>query len=621
MDNKDLKNDEMLTGSEDSTTGYKTGRKPKTKGNSPRFSFNKKSALGKAPSSADLPHNSVKWGVDKTWAPVDKFSIERDGYAPQFTPGNGEYNRILAGQSFHNLIPNNNLVVTCSTDSTGKNTIVNTTPGCCVLYYMPTMGASSNMNSDPVNRATDMLYSYVVNTLFNNNPPYWSHCDVGMHVFKISNLIHMLDFARLIITAGCQRPDQNYNMPQCYYKAIRLTGDPDKDTYVDAYGAWKSIYDNRISLAQWFNRLVDSVNTIHLPDGMPIIRNHKMMLDAWYSDSQDVEHGQLYAFAPIGFWHYDENHPDPDKPNTWSGSLTFDRIYTWRTNHMWKIEDLLQKIEDWVNEYKFKSTIQWEVGNAIYNAYGSENMYIYGDFISIAEITHPAVFYSEDVLQSIENAVIVNDVEMYTIQADPLRNKLIGRPQVKLYNPEGAVLSRRTQLFWNIPLRFKGGMKPDFASYSNALKFHPIASYVQVHDSDTTTPCIDFGACFGTDIITEAVCVWRNPSPGASVADGMKYGWEEHRITNRDADTDTLFITSDWDRFPVLIMAWDSKVNDNHVNNKLMQMSGNREMEVIMDEKCAQSYFKALTEYMWGSDITRSTKALFSESARKKIGI
>ena len=616
----ELKHDEVYAGSTDPQTNPVPGRKPKFKGGSPRFTFNKKAALGKAPSSADLPHNSVKWGVDKTWAPVDKFSIERDGYAPQFTPGNGEYNRILAGQSFHNLIPGNNKVVTVSTASTGWSSIVNTTPGCCVLYYMPTMGASSNMNSDPVNKATDMLYSYVVNTLFNNNPPYWSHCDVGMHVFKISNLIHMLDFARLIITAGCQRPDQNYNMPQCYYKALRLTGNPDTDTYVDAYGAWKAIYDNRISLAQWFNRLVDSVNTIHLPDGMPIIRNHKMMLDAWYSDCQDVEHGQLYAFAPIGFWHYDENHPDPNDPKTWSGTLEFDRMYTWRENHMWKIEDLLQKIEDWVNEYKFKSTIQWEVGNAIYNAYGSENMYIYEDFISTSEITHPAVYYSEDVLQSIENAVIVNDIEMYKIQADPLKNKLIGRPQIK-FTREGGSNFDQLQLFWNIPLRFKSGTRPDFAAYSNALKFHPIASYVQVHDTDGTTPCIDFGACFGTDIITEAVCVWRNPSPGASVADGMKNGWEEIRLTKRCLNTPYLWIVSDWDRFPVLIDYYAKTVDADHTDIQLSQMSGNREMEVVMDEKCAQSYFKAMTEYLWGSDITRSTKALFSESARKKIGI
>lgn len=561
----------------------------------------------------NLPNNRIE-KAGAVFAPYDSSVWDDVINYPVPTLGPGYYNGVLDNK-ISNYIPGSNVHPTVVLAPVPEAKIAANAPILAHFHFWPTMGANTNDNHDPLNLVAEVVYRYISNVQRGGAiVTKYNRLDVIIYLFCISQIIMMCRWLEFIIKCGCSQMTTNNVMPLAYFKAIDLTTIDGTGGPMDAFDEIANNIEDARSKIKYLNT---RLATLIIPDGLPIMEQWTKLIQAFYADSENVDVAQLYSFSPEGYYIYDERIEDPEE-HTWTGAKAKwvsigNRILSWM--------DIYNIINDMIDAMVTNSDVVFQIGSDIQTAYGTDDFWHPEIEVPEEETKGQAfrpVYYSEDVLLALRNANIVNGVREfnYSIQVNPHDYtkgiKLWGRPQIDyntLSNPSiGASIPC-------IPLQFAS--KPSKQQVATALKWHPMISFMQVADAEgDDTVCVDFGAAYGTEFLTQMTFVWKDPTVNG-IANSTVYSVEKFGRALLVNDVTPLIISLNYRNFPPFVAG-----AFNHVDNKytLTMYSGDRDYEMPITYEQALKYCTGFTRFAWGAEQNASSKGLYSASQRKQIG-
>lgn len=257
------------------------------------------------------------------------------------------------------------------------------TPGICVFPLVNVPGLS-NSNTSAVNTAARNFYSYVrhVNAGHSN----YDAPDLMLYILAVNNVYAMFThFVRLYGLLSTYSPINRY---YAKYLVEALGGD----------------YDNLVANAADFNYLLNAyavkIGSLCVPSVMPISLRNAWVYSGLYADG-DSPKAQTYAFAPAGYYVYDEI-------STGGGKLQYHNLLRSYlkmpigTSTQLKISDIKGILDDMIDPIMGSEDMQIMSGD-ILKAYGVDRIMK----VSPTPDTYSVVpQYSEEVLSQIENMAI-----------------------------------------------------------------------------------------------------------------------------------------------------------------------------------------------------------------------
>jgi hypothetical protein len=564
-----------------------------------------------------LPNNDIAKSKG-VFAPYDASVWDDVINYPVPTLGPGYYNGIYQ-EKVQNYIPNSSASLVIEKDSSNAAALSTNPPILMHFHFVPTMGANTNDNQDPLNLVAEVVYRYISNVQRGGAiVTKYNRLDVLIYLFCISQIIMMCRWFEMIVKCGCSQMTTNNTMPLAYFKAIDLTTVDHTGSAMDAFN---EMAENIEAVRSKVKMLNTRLATLILPNGLPIMEQWTNLLQTFYADSENTDVAQLYSFSPDAYFIYEERiytpDADPDAPGVWTGAKA---KYMSIGNTIMSWKDVYDIINSMIDAMVTSSDVVFQIGSDIQTAYGTDDFWhpeIYVPEEDTVGTNWKPVYYDPEVLSGIRNAKIFPRLKSwdYSIQIDPKDYtkpiKLWGRPQIDLTDfgvDQGACAI-------NAPLQFH--QKPTKQQQANALKWHPIVSFIQVDDTEgSNTPCADFGSSYGTELLSRATIVWKDPTVGG-LANSTVYSAEyTHQHLN---NVQKAIVFSDFAEAPLL---FDCAIwTDGDVRAvKVIYYTGDREYEVPISYEQAQKYFTGFTRFAWGAEQNASSKGLYSASQRKQIG-
>lgn len=473
-----------------------------------------------------LPNNDIakSRGV---FAPYDASVWDDVINYPVPTLGPGYYNGIYQ-EKVQNYIPNTDYGVVVKRDSSNAGALSTNPPVLMHFHFCPTMGANTNDNQDPLNLVAEVVYRYISNVQRGGAiVTKYNRLDVLIYLFCISQIIMMCRWFEMIVKCGCSQMTTNNTMPLAYFKAIDLTTLDHSGGPMDAFNEMAENIENVRSKVKLLNT---RLATLILPNGLPIMEQWTNILQTFYADSENTDVAQLYSFSPEAYFIYSERiytpDEDPDKPGVWTGAKA---EYKSIGNSVMSWMDVYNIINSMIDAMVTSSDVVFQIGSDIQTAYGTDDFWhpeIYVPEEDTTGTNWKPVFYDPEVLSAIRNAKIFPRLIPwnYSIQIDPRDYtkpiKLWGRPQIAMID----LSADKGACVINAPLQFH--QKPTKQQQANALKWHPLVSFIQVQDSEgSVLPCVDFGSSYGTEILNRVTIVWKDPTVGG-LANSTVYSTE-----------------------------------------------------------------------------------------------
>lgn len=558
-----------------------------------------------------LPNNDIK-AASGVFAPYDSAVWDDVINYPVPTLGPGYYNGVFQ-EKVQNYIPGSPIHISVQKASPNVAALGTNPPVLLHFHFMPTMGANTNDNQDPLNLVAEVVYRYISNVQRGGAiVTKYNRLDVLIYLFCISQIIMMCRWFEMIVKCGCSQMTTNNTMPLAYFKAIDLTTLDHSGGPMDAFN---EMAENVESVRSKVKMLNTRLATLILPNGLPIMEQWTQLLQTFFADSENTDVAQLYSFSPAGYFKYVERYQVEE---VWTGAKA---EYVNLQNSVFSWMDLYNTINSMIDAMVTSSDVVFQIGSDIQTAYGTDDFWhpeIYVPEEDTTGTNWKPVYYVPDVLTAIRNAKIFRSIKEwnYSIQIDPVDYtkpiKLWGRPQIPLSNifdDDGCALV-------NLPLQFH--QKPTKQQVANALKWHPIISFVQVEDDpDSDAPCVDFGSAYGTEILVNMTIVWKDPTVGG-LANSTVYSseWADQSLAS---GTEKLTIFDDFSEAPMLLTT-GFRADDDSFEVFLLTYSGDREYEVPISYEQAQKYCTGFTRFAWGAEQNASSKGLYSASQRKQIG-
>lgn len=566
-----------------------------------------------------LPNNDIakSRGV---FAPYDASVWDDVINYPVPTLGPGYYNGVFQ-ERVQNYIPSSPIKVEVESENSFTSKLGVNPPILMHFHFIPTMGANTNDNQDPLNLVAEVVYRYISNVQRGGAiVTKYNRIDVLIYLFCISQIIMMCRFFEMVVKCGCSQMTTNNTMPLAYFEAIDLTTVDHTGSPMDAFD---EIAENIEAVRSKVKMINTRLATLILPNGLPIMEQWTNLIQTFYADSENLDVAQLYSFSPTGYYHYVErfSEPDPDDPDktVWTGAKA---AFVEIANAKFSWLDLYNTINSMIDDMVTNSDVVFQIGSDIQTAYGTDDFWHPEIFVPEEETKGTAFcpkVYSADVLCAIRNAKILDSVKRfdYSIQIDPHDYtkgvKLWGRPQLDI----SMVDAREGVDVVNVPLQFH--TKPTKQMVADSLRWHPIVSFIQVDDTQgSSTPMLDFGSAYGTEILTKVTAVWKDPTM-AGIGNRTVYSTEWTGNLGNPLYPSKLYIWSDFAEAPLIIASQAVVSGDTH-EYQLLYYSGDREYEVPISYEQAFKYFTGFTRFAWGAEQNASSKGLYSASQRKQIG-
>lgn len=162
-------------------------------------------------------------------------------------------------------------------------------PGVAVLNLHPTVGKSIDQNS-AINVAARQIYSFVRH--MNSGSKNYDPTDLMMYLMAVDNLYSFHAWMRR--TYGLL---QVYAYNNRYYPLGILHG-----MNINA----EDIMNFLPTFRAYINMFALRASTLCVPNVLSIMKRHYFMYEGVWMDSSSVK-GQVYAFNPDGFYHWDKN--------------------------------------------------------------------------------------------------------------------------------------------------------------------------------------------------------------------------------------------------------------------------------------------------------------------------
>lgn len=646
-------------------------------------------------SKRNLPDNAIKTAIQKGFAAYDEsvYDVTINEPVPYLGAGYcNDYDKSVNLTNYAYGTPMANADVYARSIPDSEGALMCNPPALANLEFMPTMGASSNDNQDPINQCAQTMYNYISRVQHGGQiVTKYSKLDVPIYLFAISNIILVARCIEWICKCGLKQLTLASVLPMVYFGAIGLT----KTTRDNPLGAYNDINSD----PKHWNGVLTHINVklqqLIIPDGLPIMEQWTSLIQNMYADDEDLDHASLFTFFPNGFWWFDEDYSEMGP------GLRFLKLSDLRTSQgksnlggQWELEDLVELFETMITLVVDNSDICHQIGADIQTAYGTDAFWSPMVYISSDMADQRAfnpVVYSKDVLIAINNSKIIPAagiepwVYHYEIPGQPNarlvrdnKNKeirvedskdslsidenkeipyitpttVIGRGQSKngalrkSFNnavtvdvPDTVRMFGRPQLelgSWpvhsaaiNPTLKFDS--RPTKHDMACALKFHPISGYINSLDGTDTAPdlhhvYLDFGTCFGTELITMIKVAWVDPR--ATGNPNQKWHIASSSTNVFDASTfnfaDDVFMPAILDDFrygPRYTILKNVELQDNRVVKMNVWLeTGDRIVEQSADYPQAKMYFEGFTRYNWGAETNAKATGLFTASQRKTIG-
>lgn len=267
-------------------------------------------------------------------------------------------------------------------------------PGVMALYFIPSIGVSSNFNS-PINRSSIRFYTYMRSN--QKASATYDHQDVTMMEIAMDSafLFHGL-CSKLYAIINQFTPANEYL----------------SRTTIEACGGdFNDLRANLQDFRAYINAYAYSLGQFALPKDMELFNRHRWMVEGQYTDS-DSKKAQIYMFVPAGFWQYD-NTVTTGSQCKWISYQGITGTQTFTFAQLKALGDGLLNAISGDEDFAI-------ISGDIYNFYGGDTYKL--PYIDEGYTVSPA--YDKRVLSQIENAVVMPiDVTSLVITQNPSVNQ------------------------------------------------------------------------------------------------------------------------------------------------------------------------------------------------------
>lgn len=159
-------------------------------------------------------------------------------------------------------------------------------PGICTLYFVPTVGGSSDLQS-PINTAARAIYTFIRN--MNSGSKNYDQADLMMYLMAMDSLYMFHSVMKKIVgVARLYAPTNRY-----YPRAILegLGADPD------------DVFANIADYQYFVNQAAYQIGMSTAPGDMSFYDRHQWMAEGLYVDHNSSK-AQTYQFAPQYLWKF-----------------------------------------------------------------------------------------------------------------------------------------------------------------------------------------------------------------------------------------------------------------------------------------------------------------------------
>lgn len=285
-------------------------------------------------------------------------------------------------------------------------------PGVQVEYLIPTVGWSTD-NASPINVAAQAMYSFVRHA--NSGSANYDPADLMLYVLSMSQVYSYINWMQRLYGLATLYANENRYLPDILVESQGC----------DAKGLREQLANFRYRL----NVMINKAAAMAVPADITLFQRHAFIYKDVYIEGTSIKN-QLYMYAPIGFWRYQQMTDKYDN----AGYLEFKPLPAWQQdlNGSWKytfstnVMSILEYGEDLLNRIMSATNEDFGIMSGdILKAYGPGNII---KLATLPEVYNILPMFNVGVLEQMKNATIVSHTGRFEVYPDKNKTMLRSTP-------------------------------------------------------------------------------------------------------------------------------------------------------------------------------------------------